>query len=290
MILGILSFAIPVLLSIPAIILGILGLKDINESRRRLIGGGMAITGIITGAVSSVVVPLLLIFVLLPAVQRVREAAQSVEESAAKAMSRNNLMQLGLAFHNYNDTYTNLPQAATYSRQGKPLLSWRVEILPFIEQKPLYDQFKRDEPWDSPHNIKLLPKMPKVYASPRGANPAESNATFYQVFVGPEAPFDPPDTPSTRLRSINIPRSFPDGLSQTILIAEAGEAVPWTKPADMLYRSNGPLPKLGGLFRDGFHVVMADGSPHWVDTRRVSETTLRAAITPAGGEIMGPDW
>jgi len=83
---------------------------------------------------------------------------------AGRGQSNNNLKQIAIAFHQYHDTYKSLPLHAIYSKDGKtPLLSWRVAILPFIEQDALYKQFKLDEPWDSEHNKKLIPLMPRIY-------------------------------------------------------------------------------------------------------------------------------
>jgi hypothetical protein len=73
------------------------------------------------------------------------------------------------------------------------------------------------------------------------------------------------------------------------MVVEASTAVPWTKPVDVPFNPNGPLPKLGGLFRDGFYVALGDGSTRFI-SRTISETTLRAAITRNGGEVLGPDW
>jgi hypothetical protein len=156
-----------------------------------------------------------------------------------------------------------------------PLLRWRVAILPFIEEQKLYLEFKLDEPWDSDHNKKLIPRMPKVYAPVRGKT-KEPGMTYYQVFVGKDAPFD-----GTITRK--YPAGFPDGASLTFLVVEGGEAVPWTKPQDIVYDAGKPLPKLGGLFPDGFHAVMADGSVRFVP-RDADEKAIRAAITPAGNE------
>jgi hypothetical protein len=211
---------------------------------------------------------------LLPAVQKVREAAMRVT-------SQNNLKQIALAMHNHNDQFGRLPAAAISSRAGKPLLSWRVAILPYIEEEALYRQFKLDEPWNSPHNIKLLEKMPKTYASPV-TGISQPGHTFYRVFTGPNTPFVGATPP-------RIPTTFQDGTSNTILVVEAGQAVPWTKPDELVYNPAGPLPPLGGLFKNGFSVAMADGSVRFL-MRTISEKTLRAAITPAGGEILGPDW
>ena len=73
--------------------------------------------------------------------------------------------------------------AASHDKNGKPLLCWRVHILPYLGEEKLYKEFHLDEPWDSPHNKKLLSQMPKIYRAP-GALAADTSATYYQVFVG----------------------------------------------------------------------------------------------------------
>ena len=100
--------------------------------------------------------------------------------------SQNNLKQIGLAFHNHNDTFNRLP-ADIKDKDGGALLSWRVAILPFIEEDNLYKQFKLDEPWDSDNNKKLIAQMPKLFAPVRVK--AKEGETFYQVFTGENALF-----------------------------------------------------------------------------------------------------
>ncbi len=269
LILGLLTILLPVLLAIPAIILGILAIRDINRSGGRLTGKGLAITGLIAGSVGNVS---LVLFIL---------GYMGVRNEQARQETNNNLKQLVLAMHNYHDVYRRMPSAASYDKQGRPLLSWRVAILPYIEQAALYRQFRLEEPWDSPHNIQLLSRMPKTYASPRGAAPADH--THYMVFTGQNTPFRGPVPP-------RIPATFMDGTSNTILIVEADDAVPWTKPADLPIAPNAPLPRLGGLWGDGFFVAMADGSTRFVNRRRMSDQTLRLAIDPADGMPLPADW
>src|SRR5438270_10823114 len=88
--------------------------------------------------------------------------------------------------HNYHDTHRRFPPAAVCGPDGRPLLSWRVLILPFLEQEALYKQFHLDERWDSPHNILLLPKMPITYGPYRNTATADG-MTYFRVFVGPGA-------------------------------------------------------------------------------------------------------
>jgi RNA polymerase sigma factor (sigma-70 family) len=161
---------------------------------------------------------------------------------------------------------------------GRPLLSWRVEILPFLGEQELYKLFKRDEPWDSEHNKKLLARMPTVYAPP-GAK--DGDRTYYQAIVGAEAAWEP-------RQAMRFPVSIPDGTSNTLLVVEAATPVPWTKPEDLAYVPDQALPKFGGMFGGDFHALFADGVVHFLSAK-ADETNLRAAITRAGGEVVDPD-
>jgi uncharacterized protein (TIGR03067 family) len=196
------------------------------------------------------------------------------ETPASAATSRNNLKQLALAFHNYHDTWGQFPPAASHGKDGKALLSWRVALLPYLDANDLYKRFQPDEPWDGPRNKPLLKEMPAVFA----IGPAEvavRHETYYQVFVGPGTLFDGPK--GKRIAEIT------DGASSTLLVVEAARAVPWTKPEDLRYDARKPLPKLGGLFDDQFHVALTDGSTR-VFKPDFNEQMMRRAITIADGQ------
>lgn len=113
--------------------------------------------------------------------------------------------------------------------------------------------------------------------------------TFYQAFAGPGAAFEIRLNEKSPFGAwgTSIPRDFPDGTSNTIAIAEAAEPVPWTKPAELIYDEKKPLPKLGGLFKGGFHAAFMDGSVRFLTN--IDERTLRALITRAGGEFIDYD-
>jgi hypothetical protein len=176
-----------------------------------------------------------------------------------------------------------LPPAVVCGEDGRPLYSWRVLLLPYIEGDDLYREFHLDEPWDSPHNLALLPRMPGTYAPPRWKkSKVPPYHTVYHVFVGEGAAFEGRE-------GVRIPKDFPDGTGNTFLVVEAGEPVPWTKPEDIPYDPDGLLPDLRCLFKDGFRAGMADGSMRWV-RKGTSEANLRAAITRNGGETLGDDW
>ena len=201
------------------------------------------------------------------------EKPPSVTEKHIKA-SQENLKQIGIAFHAFHDTTNALP-VDIVDKTGKPLLSWRVLILPYVEEDRLYRQFKFDEPWDSEHNKKLVAKMPKIYAPIRVK--AEAGMTYYQTFTGKDALFGP-----GRLL-LTIPRSMPDGTVNTGLVFEAGEPVVWTKPADLPFDAKQPVPKVGGLFDGEFNVVMGDGSVYRMK-KNPDETAMKLLIMPNDGQ------
>src|SRR5690348_13390112 len=158
------------------------------------------------------------------------EAARSAGDPAdpsglvAHKKSSASLQKLGMGFHSFAvDHGGRMPSAAVYDKDGRPLYSWRVLILPYLGEKKLYEQFKLDEPWDGPHNKNLLEKMPSVFA-PMGGETQKKHQTYYQVFVGPDTAF------REKNRGPLMPGSFTDGTSKTFLIVEAGEAVPWSAP------------------------------------------------------------
>jgi RNA polymerase sigma-70 factor (ECF subfamily) len=205
-----------------------------------------------------------------------KERGKKFGSAADRTRSANNLKQIALAMHNYHDVNGHLPAAAVYSKDGTPLLSWRVLLLPYLEQDPLYKEFHLDEPWDSAHNKKLLAQIPKVYA-PVAGEAKGTDKTHYRVFTGKGTVFE--GDKGLRLTDI------PDGTSNTILVVEAGDAVPWTKPADLPYDPDKALPALGGLFEKGFHVALADGSVRFM-ANGFKEKLMRALITRNGGEVI----
>jgi hypothetical protein len=213
---------------------------------------------------------------LLPAVQKVRSAA-------ARAQSQNNMKQIALACFNYESAYGCLPHDIK-DKNGKPLLSWRVAILPFIEQTNLFNQFKLDEPWDSTNNKKWSEVAVKTFMSPYADPVTPPGMTHYKGFAGPDTVFEPG-------KKINF-AGIPDGTSNTILVVEAGDPIPWAKPGDIPFDPNKPLPKLalqGGL-PDCINVAMCDCSVRLVNFRLTSEKTMRNAITRSDGMPLGKDW
>jgi len=168
---------------------------------------------------------------------------------AMKDKSANWLKQIGLGMHNYHDVNGSLP-SNYMTKDGKPGLSWRVAILPYIEHDELFKQFKLDEPWDSENNLKLVDSIPKVYLPVRGR--AEKGQTFYQMFAGKSTLLDPSG------KGIGL-AAVTDGLSNTFMVVEGAKPVTWTKPDDLPFDGK-EVPKLGGMFDGEFNALFGDGA------------------------------
>jgi hypothetical protein len=219
---------------------------------------------------------------LLPAVQAARSAAATSESS-------NNLKHQMIAIHNFHDVFNRIPAAYSVDDAGKPLLSWRVHILPFVEQRPLYDQFKLDEPWDSDHNKKLIAKMPKVYRAP-GSRAGEGMTVYMGiggtrgVIIKPTGRgFQSSPADGTSFAAIT------DGTSNTIALVEANDsaAVVWTKPEEFVPDAKEPAKNLLGLRPKGFLAAMTDGSVRIVSPTVTTENLLRLFDRSDGNVI---DW
>ena len=189
-----------------------------------------------------------------------------------------NLRQIALAMHNYHDRYKQLPPAVLYGPDGETPYSWRVALLPYLDQNELYKQYRFDEPWDGPNNRQLLAKMPPVYGSPK--EPDKTRAAYFAL-VGPGTVFE-----GSKGRSVD---DVVDGTSNTLMIVEAKRNVPWTKPEDVPYDPKQPLPKLGGYFDDkDFLAAFCDGSVHVV-AHTVNEEVLRSLIERNDGRPTPPE-
>jgi len=252
-------------------------------------GLGVVWTVLIVVAVIPAVMSVLgiLIALLLPAVQAAREAARRIS-------CNNNLKQIGLAIHNYGTRYRCFPPAYIPDKNGKPMHSWRVLILPFMEGgEYVYAQYRFNEPWDSPHNSALASQMPRAYACPSDTSPGGST-TSYAMLVGPHAFSTGPK--GRRVAEIR------DGLSNTIAVAEAADAhINWMEPRDIKAEDmqfqigRGPTPNAGNAeissrHANGANVLFCDGAVHFI-SGNTDPQQLKAMTTVDGGEtIMPPDF
>jgi prepilin-type N-terminal cleavage/methylation domain-containing protein len=215
----------------------------------------------------------ILVSLLLPAVQQAREAAR-------RTQCKNNLKQIAMAMHIYHDTYGSFPPAVTYSADGKPMHSWRVLLLPFLNERPLYSQYNMNEPWNSHWNSQLLSRMPKVYACPSA--PPGTGETHYAVPVGAKTMF-PPE------RAVSI-REIIDGTSNTIMVLEShGSNLNWMAPVDVTVGVGMPEAQpvsFSSNHLGGIHIALADGSVRFLSSKVPSET-LDRLLMPDDGRVVG---
>jgi hypothetical protein len=271
------SAAIPAVLGLISLTMAMFAMADVKHSQGRLGGHGLALTGLILGALA---IPMYLPgYLVKPNPNRIRN-------SAARLMEVNNFKQIGLAFHNYAATYGGkLPEPGNLDQAtSKPLLSWRVHLLPYLGEDRLYRQFNLNEAWDSPNNLPLLNRMPAIYRSE--VRPAESTMTTYQMLVGPNTlyPDWPPKGPGMFPRRFRI-NNIPDGSSNTFFVVESSNPVPWTKAEDIAVDPLTPVPSFGWSYPAQFLALFGDGSVR--DMKRATpERTLRLYIDPADAQVI----
>lgn len=202
----------------------------------------------------------------IPAITQAREAARH-------SVSKNNIKQIMLALHNYHERHHHFPPAVVLGPDGKTPHSWRVELLPYLDQQELYDKYRMNEPWDSEHNLEIAKTVVPVFQNPSFKKPANSS---YFVVVGDGTAFG--NKQGTSFKDIT------DGTSNTIAIVEAERDIPWTKPEDISYDGK-KLPQFGGFHIGGYHVGMCDGAVRFISAR-IDKETLKFLLLMADGEVL----
>lgn len=181
----------------------------------------------------------------------------------------------------------NLPPRAACDGNGKPLLSWRVSILPELDNRGLYKMFRLDEPWDSPHNRKLIPQMPEVLAG--NLEPSKGVTPF--VFpVGPGTLYGRTKDVPCAGDTVPMLDNIPDGKSTTIMFvrADKSHSVTWTKPDDLDWNPDRPAHGLG-MDGDVTPIAMCDGTVRVIAPARIKKRVLKAMFTFDGGERITED-
>jgi hypothetical protein len=240
------------------------------------------------------------IALLLPAVQQAREAAR-------RTQSKNNLKQIGLALHNYHDTFNHFPRGThMVGEAGKDdlevdeRLSWLVSISPYIEQVALYNAIKQDEAWNSETNSKFKDTVIPTFINPGYSPVGEEGAPTHYVGiagVGEDSLTSKKIDEKSGMFGYNrktLMRDVVDGLSITIMVTECTDksAGPWMQGGKSTLRAltkrpyvNGP-DGLGGPSPGGFNVLMGDGSVRFV-SQNIDPELLEKLTTIQGGEAIG---
>jgi len=217
------------------------------------------------------------------------DLVDNAKKAARSSQCKNNLKMIALGLINYHDTHGCFPPAYIPDADGKPMHSWRVLLLPYMESSPTYNQYRFNESWDGPNNLKLHAQMTWFYACPSDPGHLEKGLTSYFVIVGPETCF--PGGKSTTIPGMPTPTG---PVADTITVVECSDlAVPWMEPRDldlgrMSFRVNDPSrPGISSRHPGGANVVMVDGR-----TRRLGNATppaeVRAALTIHGRVIDRP--
>ena len=203
-----------------------------------------------------------------------------IAESRTDHEAAKNLRDLAVALHSYHDAKGRFPAVAGFDNQNKPLLSWRVHLLPYLDQEKLYKEFHLDEPWDSEHNKKLIAKMPAVFANPVNPKLAAEGKTTYLAPVHSTAIFTG-EKEGSRIADIT------DGTSNTVLLVDVdpADAVIWTRPDDLKLDPKEPAKSLSTRHDGKFLFLFADGSVHFISAK-INKDDLHALFTKAGGEAV----
>jgi uncharacterized protein (TIGR03067 family) len=208
------------------------------------------------------------------AAARPQERSRSAAETLAvqRGISVNRLTRIGQALHSCaaaSGRHTlGFPSATIHAPDGTPLLSWRVAILPFLHEDTLFREFHLDEPWDSPHNRALIPKMPRLYASSAKMEPGK---TYFHAVVGPVAEMRPDR--STPLFD------FTDVPSNTLAVVEAGAPLEWTRPDDEMMLCDREILLPNGPYAAGIFILFADGSVRYFPSERLNTPAFKSLAT-----------
>lgn len=205
---------------------------------------------------------------LVPVIVATRAAAR-------RTQSANNLRQISLAMLNYQSAHGTFPPPVLTSDSGRKY-SWRVALLPFLEQQNLYDHYRFDEDWDSEHNREVTRHIPMIYRHPSDAGPVTNSCYF--VVTGDETPFA---ATGARLEEIS------DGTSNTICVVEANPGIHWAEPRDLEFAQDNLLERVGGFTSGGFNVSLCDGSVLFL-SKSIGEEVLRQLLTSRGNVHVDP--
>jgi hypothetical protein len=270
LVLGLLSFCLSFFTGIPAIILGLLSLRAIKRSGRRVSGKGMAIAGIATGSIGVLLLPA----VIVPGILEAREAGR-------RAWCASNLEQIANAIMNYHSANKCFPPVFSTDEHGNPLCSWRVLILPYIDDPSmLYNSFNLSVAWDHPSNSTAINTRVSYYSCPsEPIEPGKENFTNFLMVTGPGTFYDPERGAITLLSNVR------DGTASTISVVHSSRKVHWASPEDLVVDVKKPLnlADFKNPHPGGFLAMFLDGSIRFIKLS-TPESRIRALFSIAGND------
>jgi hypothetical protein len=300
LVLGILSLFCFALTGLPAIVFGFLGL---SKASRVGTGKGMAVAGLLLGLLGTVLTAGAA-WVVWKGYKGAERVVKAAKEEAEVEEDRESGIEVAQAANNYENAVGTFPNPYRQQVPGfvppkgkeppKPLLSWRVDLLPYLgepEYDALHRRFQREQPWDSQANRPLARERVEPYVL--GYDPPGAADTRWRGFTGPGAVFEP----GARVTIAAIP----DGTSNTLLFVESAEAVRWTEPNDYPFSNPNrpvlgpkgptthPLPTLGRPGARGFLMAMCDGSVKYV-RKTIDPKTMAMLIDRADGNVIPQGW
>ncbi len=229
----------------------------------------------------------MLVALLTPAVYDAREAGRL-------ATCQNNLKNIGIAILNYESEHHSLPPPFVADKDGKPMHSWRVLILPYLDRRDLYDQYKFDEPWNGPNNRELSKHWPRIFTCPADQHVFANDAgsTSYVAIVGKH--------PLWRLGAPRKLANLADASSTVMLLEVANSDINWMEPRDFALddpssqtavapnstRAIGHIASSGFFLRGaterGASVAFADGHTEFLPADVVNSNEFDSLLTIGG--------
>jgi len=193
-----------------------------------------------------------------------------------RTQSLNQIRNICLALHSYQADYGVLPPAFVADKDGKPMHSWRVLILPYLDEESLYKEYDFSEPWDGPNNSRLLARMPPIYRCPSHPESSARTNTSYAGVFGEHCVFRGADP--VALDEIT------DGFGNTLIVGEVKSSIPWLKPEDVdikLHPAIGPVGGFGSYEVEGAAFAFVDGRVLYI-SESTPQQTLDALYTRDG--------
>ena len=227
-----------------------------------------------------------LIPLILAAIWFIQPAVVKLKTQRDVTLCKRNLQQIAKALNSYAADYGMYPPAVTYDASGQAMHSWRVLILPYLNERRLYDSYDMSKPWNAPENSHVQAQIPAVYVSPANKNIAIGESS-YMLITGPGTLF-PPKAPPLG------PNAVPDGPANTILVVETNNRMTsWIEPVDLdmakLPARIGMLNGIGGSHANGATAAYVDGQAVFIPSD-AAKPVIDGLITPAGGEAVMGSW